>query len=246
MEKLREQLDEFVAQLENADELRERLEELVSVYPFNEFEFVISHLLVAEKISLEDYYEIRQSYIDRNLYLNLFEISAPRGFGEIWAQGYLKSLVPSLERPTKKLDAEYVGQYDFFLPPNIRIEVKASRAVEFRSSQPLSLKALAFHSDKNFDMNFQQIKPRYCEVFVWFGVWRDVIKCWVIPSFEVENNRYYSKGQHRGNIDEGQLHFKRDNICEFDRYLVEPSKLEKTIRKAFKTEKKLRKNKCAE
>ena len=140
MEKLREQLDELVAQLENADELRERLEKLVSVYPFNEFEFIISHLLVAKKISLEDYYEIRQSYIDRNLYLNLFEISAPRSFGEIWAQGYLKSLVSSLERPTKKLDAEYVGQYDFFLPPKIRIEVKASRAVEFQSNQPLSLK----------------------------------------------------------------------------------------------------------
>ena len=90
-------------------------------------------------------------------------------------------------------------------------------------------------------MNFQQIKPRYCEVFVWFGVWRDVIKCWVIPSFEVENNHYYSKGQHRGNVGEGQLHFKRDNLREFDKYLVEPSKIEETIRKAFKIEKRLRK-----
>ena len=163
-----------------------------------------------------------------------------------WSQGLMKQIIPVLERPKKKLDAEYVGQYIFFLPPNIRIEVKASRAVEFRNNQTLSLKALAFDSDKNFDMNFQQIKPRYCEVFVWFGVWRDVIKCWVIPSFEVENNRYYSKGQHRGNVGEGQLHFKRDNIREFDCYLVEPSKLEETIRKTFETEKKLREQKCAE
>ena len=246
MEKLREQLDELVSQLENANELREKLDELVSMYPFNEFEFIISHLLVAEKISLEGYYEIRQSYIDRNLYLNLFEISAPRSFGEIWAQGHLKELVPLLERPTKKLDADYVGQYDFFLPPDIKIEVKASRAVEFRSSQQLSLKALSFDSSKNFDMNFQQIKPRYCDVFVWFGVWRDVIKCWVIPSFEVENNPYYSKGQHRGNVGEGQLHFKRNNIREFEQYLIEPSKIEETIRKAFAKEKKLREQKCAE
>lgn len=241
MEKLKEQLNELIERLENAEDFRVKLNELVSIYPFNEFEFIISYLLASDKFSLDEYYELRQSYIDRNLYLNLFEISAPRGFGEVWAQGHLKELVPKLERPNKKLDAEYVGQYDFFLPPNIKIEVKASRAVEFRSNQPLTLKALSSDSDKNFDMNFQQIKPRYCDVFVWFGVWRDVIKCWVIPSVEVENSRYYSKGQHRGNVGEGQLHLKRDNISDFDKYLVEPSKIEDAIRNAFKREKKLRK-----
>lgn len=241
MEKLKKQLDELIDQLDNADELWARLDDLVSVYPFSEFEFKISHLLDAKKITLEDYYYIRQSYIDRNLYLDLFEISAPRGFGEIWAQGHLKELVPSLQRPSKKLDPEYSGQYDFFLPPDIRIEVKASRAVEFRSNLPLTLKALSSDSDKDFDMNFQQIKPRYCEVFVWFGVWRDIIRCWVIPSYEVENSRYYSKGQHRGNIGEGQLHLRRDNLNEFHKYLTEPSNLEATIIKAAKKERKLRK-----
>lgn len=240
MEKLREQLNALISQLENAAELYEKLDELISVYPFNEFEFIISHLLAAERISIEDYYEIRQSYIDRNLYLNLFEISAPRGFGELWAQGHLKELVPSLERPSKKLDPEYSGQYDFYLPPDIRVEVKASRAVEFRSNLPLSLKALSSDSDKDFDMNFQQIKPRYCEVFVWFGVWRDVIRCWVIPSHEVENSKYYSKEQHRGNVGEGQLHLRRDNLHEFKKYLVEPANIESEIRKAAKKEQKLR------
>lgn len=241
MEKLRDQLNELVSKLENAEELRGKLDELISVYPFNEFEFIISHLLASEMISLDDYYEIRQSYIDRNLYLNLFEISAPRGFGEVWAQGHLKELVPTLQRPTKTLDSEYSGQYDFFLPPDIRIEVKASRAVQYKTSLPLSLKALASDSDKDFDMNFQQIKPRYCEVFVWFGVWRDVIRCWVIPSFEVENSRYYSKGQHRGNVGEGQLHFRKDNLKEFEKYLTEPSKIENNIKNAAKKERKLRK-----
>ncbi len=241
MEKLREQLNELVSKLENAEQIREKLDELISVYPFNEFEFIISHLLASKVILLEDYYEIRQSYIDRNLYLNLFEISAPRGFGEVWAQGHLKELVPTLLRPTKALDSDYSGQYDFFLPPAIRIEVKASRAVQYKTSLPLSLKALSSDSDKDFDMNFQQIKPRYCDVFVWFGVWRDVIRCWVLPSFEVENSRYYSKGQHRGNVGEGQLHFRKDNLHEFDKFLTEPSKLENDIKNAAKKERKLRK-----
>ncbi len=89
-------------------------------------------------------------------------------------------------------------------------------------------------------MNFQQIKPRYCDVFVWLAVWRDVIRCWVIPSFEVEMSQYYSKGQHRGNVGEGQLHLNKDNIGEFDTYLVEPKNLEEAIKQAHTRERQLR------
>jgi hypothetical protein len=236
MEKLRQQLDELLNRLENPDELRANLASLVSVYPFSEFEYAISRLLAAGKLTLEEYEEIRRDYVSRNLYLYIFEISAPRGFGETWAQGHLKLLVPALEKPTKKLDANYSGQYDFILPPNIRIEVKASRAVEFGSDEPLYVKALASDSQKRFDMNFQQIKPACCDVFVWLAVWRDTMKCWVLSSSEVEGNRYYSKGQHRGNIGEGQLHLNENNMREFDAYLVPLDKIEEKIRQAFARE----------
>lgn len=240
MEKLKAQLDELINRLDNPEELRSKLSELLSIYPFSEYEYIISHLLAADKLSIDEYYELRNDYIDRNLYLYLFEISAPRGFGEVWAQGHLKELVPNLQRPSKKLDLDYSGQYDFFLPPNIRIEVKASRAVEFGTNAPLYLKALASDSQKQFDMNFQQIKPACCDVFVWLAVWRDVIMHWVIPSFEVENSRYYSKGQHRGNIGEGQLHFNRENIRSFDKFLVDAKDIETAIIAAFEREKRLR------
>lgn len=240
MEKLRQQLDELLDRLGNAADVRAKLVELVSIYPFNEFEFIISHLLTADQLTLAEYYEIRNDYIDRNLYLNLFEISAPRSFGELWAQGHLKELVPGLQRPTKQLDPDYSGQYDFLLPPQIRIEVKASRAVEFRSDKPLSMKALSSDSLKPFDMNFQQIKPGCCDVFVWLAVWRDVIKCWVIPSSAVETNPYYSKGQHRGNVGEGQLHLNQANIQQFDEYLTEVSRLEAAIKAAYEKELNLR------
>ncbi len=129
MEQLRQQLDQLIDRLSNSEQFRAELDGLKSVYPFSEYEYIISHLLAADKLTIEEYYELRDDYINRNLYLYLFEISAPRGFGEVWAHGHLKELVPSLERPTKKLDPEYSGQYDFFLPPNIRIEVKASSRV---------------------------------------------------------------------------------------------------------------------
>jgi hypothetical protein len=240
MEILREQLDELIERLANAQTSRAQLEDLKSVYPFSEFEYVISHLLAAGKLTIDEYYEVRNDYIQRNLYLYLFEISAPRGYGEVWAHGHLKALVPALEAPTKKLDSEYSGQYDFLLPPKIRIEVKASRAVEFEKDEPLYIKALASTSKKPFDMNFQQIKPACCDVFVWLAAWRDVVKYWVIPSHDVENHPDYSKGQHRGNVGEGQLHLKEANIGGFEKYLTPSDKLEEAIKAAFKKERGLR------
>ena len=233
MEQLRAQLDELLNRLEQPDDVRSRLDELISVYPFNEFEYMISHLLAAEILTLDDYLQMRDEYLDRNLYLYLFEISAPRGFGERWAQGHLKELVQDLQRPNRTLDSEYSGQYDFFLSPGTRIEVKASRAVDFDSDEPLYIKALSSNSEKRFDMNFQQIKPGLCDVFVWVAAWRDVIMYWVLSSSEVENNRHYSQGQHRGNVGEGQLHIKHDNIREFDSYRVWSNELEDAIRSAY-------------
>jgi hypothetical protein len=172
------------------------------------------------------------------MFLYVFEISAPRGFGEAWAQGHLKGLVPELQKPSKKLDSSYSGEYDFWLDDKIKIEVKASRAVDFDSDEPLYVKALAVDSTKRFDMNFQQVKPACCDVFVWIGVWRDVIRYWVLTSNELASNRYYSTGQHRGNTGEGQLHLKDDNIHEFSEYETQSNKLAAAIRKAYAKQKK--------
>ncbi len=242
LEKLKKQLDDLLNRLDTADDIRAKLHELVSVYPFSEYEYVISHLLAAKKLSIDEYYELRNEYVDRNLYLYLFEISAPRGFGEVWAHGHLKELVPAFKRPTKKLDHDYSGQYDFFLDPDIKVEVKASRAVEFEKDEPLYIKALAADSDKPFDMNFQQIKPACCDAFVWMAAWRDVIRYWVIPSHDVENHEHYSKGQHRGNIGEGQLHLNKENIRLFDKYLVKSTEIEEAVRRAAKLHRRMLKS----
>jgi len=239
MEILKKKLEKLISSLSKKDEedLKTRLENLISVYPFNEYEYIISSLLGLGKITLDDYLEIRDEYIARNMYLYIFEISAPRGFGEQWAQGHLKELAPELEKPTKKLDKDYKGQYDFFYKtPDgklIKIEVKASRAVDFNSQEALYVKALALKSKHDFDMNFQQVKPKCCDVFVWVGVWRDTIKYWILSSNEVAKNKYYSKGQHRGNVGEGQLHIKRDNIKEFVQYEAKPKELLDKIVEAY-------------
>lgn len=243
MDHLKENLNKLIDEL-SADKkeiIKNRLTDLFSVYPFNEYEYIISSLMGFGKITLEDYYEIRDEYIARNMYLYIFEIGSPRGFGEQWAQGHLKELVPELVKPNKKLEENYKGDYDFLLQNGkdlIRIEVKASRAVNGDNpEEPLYVKALSFESKHPFWMNFQQIKPAHCDVFVWIAVWRDVIKYWILSSDEVKNNVYYSKGQHRGNVGEGQLHIKEDNIKQFQKYEVKPNELKQALINAFERQK---------
>jgi len=112
--------------------------------------------------------------------------------------------------------------------------VKASRAVDFDSNEPLYIKALSSNSKKRFDMNFQQIKPYCCDIFVWIAVWRDLIKYWVLSSNEVLNDKNYSIGQHRGNENEGQLHINERNIKQYNKYLSPPDKLLRAFRRAYK------------
>lgn len=233
MDKLKADLNALMGKSSVSQEFKDRLDNLFSVYPFNEFEFLIAHFLATGTLSEEDYWLMRDEYIARNLYLYVFEISAPRGFGESWAQGHLKQLVPDLEKPTRKLDANYSGQYDFLCEHAVKIEVKASRAVDAASDGPLYAKALGSDSDRDFWMNFQQVKPACCDVFVLIAVWRDSIRYWVLSSKELASDPHFSKGQHRGNVGEGQVHFRKDNIGLFDQYEVESTKLKEAILAAY-------------
>jgi len=240
MEKLKQELLELIQRFDSPDEFRARLENLISVYPFSEYEYIISHLLAESKITLEEYENLRQAYIDRNLYLPIFEISAPRGFGDTWACGLLMQIAPALKRPSKKLDAKYSGEYDLWLDPGIKIEVKASRAVDSESDAPLYIKALSSDSKRPFHMNFQQLKPDLCHVFVWVAVWRDQIRYWVMSAEEVKQHPHYSPGQHRGNVGEGQLHVYDSTIHAFDEYATQSDQVLVAIRGAYKTWKRQR------
>lgn len=240
METLKKDLEKLIENLpvNNRRKLRDSLKDLMSVFPFNEYEYIISNLLGFKKIGLNDYLSIREEYLARNEYLHIFEkYGSPTSFGITWAQSQIHSIAPELKKPTKKEYPDFDNEYDFLYEHKknvVRIEVKASRAVDSKSSEPLYVKALALNSEKPFDMNFQQIKPNHCDVFVWVAVWRDAIKYWVFASKEVASNKYYSKGQHRGNEGEGQLHLNRENIGSFKKFEAQPKDLLEKIIKAYK------------
>lgn len=209
---------------ERIDLSDEILDKLYTVYPFNKFEYIITHLISKNILTLNQYLKIRSEYLKRNRYLYLFEL-APRTFGETWGQRHLMEVIPEFEVPNRVLDSNYSGEYDLWLD-GIRVEVKASRAVKKKGGDTLAEKALSSQSQSKFDMNFQQLKPSCCDVFVWIAVWRDKIDYWVISSDEVQKHPLLSN-QHRasqlsktGGVMEGQIHINNGNYTNFKQYLV--------------------------
>lgn len=227
-------IESFTGSASDLDEVLQMVEDDQSIFPFNEYEHLICNLIERGGLTYEQYIDIRTEYISANPNLWVFEISAPRAFGERFAQTYVQGKCYELRSPNKKLDPYYSGDYDLWLD-GIRIEVKASRVVDRDSEEPLYMKALSRNSDKNFLMNFQQLKPQCCDVFIWAAVYRDQIVLWVMSSKEVLENPSYSRGQHRGNIgNEGQLHITKDNVVQLDQYELLDGNLEQAIRDAAK------------
>ncbi len=243
MKLLREKIEELLKKTSLTKDIKNFCKDKTHALPFNYCECIISHLLTEKVISIQEYKTILDEYDKRNPYLFLFE-----KFGvalENWIlDEILMKKIPSIQKPDKSLDAGYKKRkYDLFLEPNIKIEVKTSRAVKHRSKLPLYEKALSLTSSENFDMNFQQLKPDFCDVFLFALIWRDEIQFLVLSSSDVSKARDYSSKQHAGKDEdfaEGQLHIKRNNLSDFNDYLSPLDKIEESIRKAFEREQNLR------
>ncbi len=249
MENLNKELNKLKQRLARTEQDKisdEILNDLYSVYPFNKFEYVISHLLANDVLSLDEYYNLRSSYVERNRYLYLFDM-APRTFGQVWGERHLMEHIPEFFKPNTNRDPNYRGQYDLWMQPNIRIEVKASRVVDDSSDAALIEKALNSKSQKNFDMNFQQLKPSCCDIFIWMAVWLDKIDYWVIPSTSIKscelrdtmpnsedflfmsNQHGGSRRTESGEVVEGQIHINRGNYNEFEKYRVDINGLRERV-----------------
>lgn len=249
MEQLNEELDKLIDKLEQSVNFRSDLDNVKSVYPFSKYEYIISTLLSKDILPYDEYLELRDSYINRNLFLYVFEISAPRGFGDTWAFSHLLSVEPELKRPSKKTDPTYKGEYDLFLPSpsgNIKIEVKASRAVDRdKADEPLYVKALSSSVRNRFLMNFQQLKPSCCDVFLWLAVYRDCVRYWVLKNEVIRNHPDFTPqhrneataereaGYDRAKIFEGQIMITNENINSINKYLVEGRGIRQAIIEQF-------------
>jgi len=223
------QLEDYLASLaeslKNNDKelLNARLKSLMSVFPFNEYEYTLMFLLNKKVIKFREYEKLRNEYVSSNRYLDLYGL-APRIFGEIWGHEHIKDLDKTFMKPDKSIDPDYDGQYDLWIN-NVRVEVKAARAINTKKRGSLVSTALRYDSSEPFWMNFQQLKLDICDVFIFLGVWADQIIYWVFSNDEVKNNKYLSH-QHRGGI-EYQIGITDKNIRDFDEYRVNPPEIGK-------------------
>ena len=231
--KLDERLGEWIKELpqKNQKFLLAHLSGLKSIYPFNEYEYRLMYLLDKKKITFREYGNLRDAYVNANPYLNLYNIS-PRVFGEIWAQQHLVDLDSRFKKPSKHVDKKYSGEYDLYLENAkkiIKVEVKASRAINTKIRGGLEHKALGIESEEPYWMNFQQLKIGIVDAFVFIGVWIDKIYYWVLANKDVKDHPMRSH-QHRGGI-EYQMGITDKNFKEFESWLVEPDHLVSIILK---------------
>ena len=227
LQELHNHLETRAGSLKEDDQalLRSRLRGLVSVFPFSEYEYILTFLVDRRVIGFDWYEQLRQDYVSTNPYLDLFSL-APRIFGQIWGEQHLMDIDPRFCQPDRSLDPGYDGQYDLWVD-GLRVEVKSARAIDTKKRGSLASKALQFGASEPFWMNFQQLKPDACDIFVFIGVWVDRIVYWVLSNQAVRTNRYLSH-QHRGGI-EYQVGVTHKNIAEFDVYAVDPASLVETI-----------------
>ena len=227
MKQLRDYLDSLADSLKGNERklLNARLKSLISVFPFNEYEYVLMFLLDRKIIEFTEYEKLRNEYVSSNRYLDLYGL-APRIFGEIWGHEHIKDLDKRFMKPDKSIDPDYDGQYDLWID-NVRVEVKAARAINTKERGSLVSKALRYDSYEPFWMNFQQIKLDICDVFIFVAVWADQMVYWVFSNDEVKSNKCLSH-QHRGGI-EYQIGITDKNIRDFDEYRVNPSAVGKKV-----------------
>ncbi len=230
---LDKKLDKWLKKLPTGDRqiLLAHLSGLKSVYPFNEYEHRLMHLVSNGVISLEEYENLRKSYVESNVYLHLYGI-APRIFGAVWAEKHLTEIDPRFKKASKTIDEKFSGEYDLYIERGsqiIKVEVKASRAINKNVRGGLETKALASNAKEPFWMNFQQLKLGMADVFIFIGVWVDQILYWVLPNEEVKRHPGRSH-QHRGGK-EYQIGITNENINEFKKFLVEPTQLVNVILK---------------
>ena len=262
MEQLKKKIEELNNRLQNPDKLLLEKEPKSGIgYPFNKYTNILSYFLSKDVLTYNEYETIRDEYFERNPYLELFE-QAPRTFGQTWGEEWLKEKQNCLQTPPQ---TDVNGQlYDLWLPlqgsNDIRIEVKSSHVAEKDPKHILVEKAykkpkvgdiLAKIEELKFEMNFQQLKPDCCDVFVWLAVWLDDIDIWVLPASIikmrqkgaprrkpndsiVQNGTIYMGIQHQGGkggkVAEGQIFINNKHYKDLEPYRVSLGTLISTIK----------------
>jgi len=100
MEILKKNLGSLIDSLSKKDrgKINDRLIDLISVYPFNEYEYIISNFIGIKKINWMIILKSEKNNLVRNEYLHIFErYGSPTSFGITWAQSHVHSIAPEIK-----------------------------------------------------------------------------------------------------------------------------------------------------
>lgn len=218
MEQLLTELCNFIPQ-EQRDEAAACLDSMEKL-PCGQAGNFAAYLIERGWMTFEDFLKLQNSFQVRNINLNIFKMSET-SFGVKWGQSHIFSLSGDFERPEKGRD-----HHDAVLDV-LKIEIKASRAVERGNSLPLDQKALRFGEQKPFTMNFNHIFLDEADVYLFLGVWLDKICYWLLTKVDLlALPNYLNKYQ-----TEYQMPITDANISSFERYRLEKEDLIQAIRK---------------
>lgn len=150
LQSLRDYLNTLANSLTAQDQslLKTKLQGLASVFPFHEYEFILTFLVDRGILNFDDYAELREKYVSANRYLDLFSL-APRIFGQVWGEQHVRKIDARFIKPDKSHDPTYQGQYDLYLE-GLRIEVKAARATATKKRGDVVSKALRRNATEPF------------------------------------------------------------------------------------------------
>lgn len=232
-------------------------EEEPLTYPYSLQARIVTYLVATNLISYDEYNEMYNAFKRRNPYLQAFEM-APRTFGETWVERKILDLFPlengrGLKKATKAqvvgafpgyldpLGKEFKSQFDFICcngNEKYKVEVKACRANaeseisdDDFSSSSLTSRAYTYDEaiDKNFQFHFQQLKPGFCDVFIFVGVCTDKILYWILTPHELRlvgglTPQHPTTGTRDVNNPtfEGQVY---KTIKDYEYYLVEENEI---------------------
>lgn len=226
MKQLQNELEFLLRQSGADDQLIEAIKQEKSVFPFSTESRILAYLLSIGIIDYDKYIELQEVYVQRNQYLELFDM-APRTFGETWGESHILNLFPEFIKATKENMAElypdFDGEFDLWLD-GIRVEVKACRANGSGSGGSLASRAY-LHSEataNSFKYHYQQLKPTCCDVFIWIGVCRDDLIYWVLTSDELlqtgklgSQHRNENTGIEGVEVFEGQVFMTEEELEPF-------------------------------
>ena len=141
-----------------------------------------------------------ETWIEKNI-LRLFPIQNGQGLvkatkTQIYGGARTTPLFPGYLDPLGKT---FKSQFDFICCDGdfrYKVEVKSCRANaekkiggDYFSSSSLTSRAYTYEEalQENFQFHYQQLKPGFCDVFIFVGVCTDRILYWILTSDELRN-----------------------------------------------------------